>query len=933
MVRESLLKKIIESSNDPRAVVEALEKYDNEKATAAYLCEHTPDVSIQRSLIGHVKKPQLLAKITEHECALEIAEAIVSQMTDKECLERIAQRASNKKIRIVAQEKIDTLFADPQAREREIAKKLRLCCTGMDIRVSPHNYDQAVELLEFSRKVWNTYDPQRGHPLADAYAAAEKALIEKIRRAEAQKQVLETLETICLKAEQLADGTGEAIEDRFEEFQTQWKSADRAAIREISTVSLDERFKTACAKIASIISVSKDALERTNRNRELLEQACGELERFADDGAAPDEKTWRRLLSHWDALTSRQAPDEEMKKRFEDADKKYRNKIEAKAQRETIERKEEIEGIERLVAEMESIARTTPHASRSSYLQAAFLKKEWDRPRPLARVRKAELQAVFTDAYEGFMSAYHELREQNSWRQWANDHAKATILEEFERMETGLRQGDSLRKIARKISLLESRWRQASGVKGETGDWDERFSAIRDRTYSLALTKKTELLESLKAVLARSEEGNRAEEIKSLQVQWNDIGYLPPELEKDHSDTFYGLCNAYFEQRKEHHRKYAEEVDKNVKIREEICAEAVRLSDATDWKATKDAFAQLQERWDESWPAPHKKSHELWVQFCKSRDHFFERYHAFQAENDERKEELCGEAEKLLARLGADGSVGSDEETQKESVASDVRGDEGSNSGDPSAATAAQSSSAAGPEQPIKSARVNFGSILGAAVRIKKSWMEIGPGSKERSEELWRRFNGTLRKVFAVIEREHGKNFAIKESLVKEAEAISLSDDWEGGSARLQEIRDAWKATGPTAHRDEQELWRRLQTAADTFFGRRKAHYDSQRNVVRRSLEEKENLIAELEILVRLAGKSNRLKTSPHQSAAEVLKKGIDLRNLLVVDADPEQTYANIKKRALEIIDAWEGAERMRGRDFYELEKRFDELIGILKRR
>jgi hypothetical protein len=64
-----------------------------------------------------------------------------------------------------------------------------------------------------------------------------------------------------------------------------------------------------------------------------------------------------------------------------------------------------------------------------------------------------------------------------------------------------------------------------------------------------------------------------------------------------------------------------------------------------------------------------------------------------------------------------------------------------------------------------------------------------------------------------------------------------------------------------------------------------------------------------------------------------VLKKGIDLRNLLVVDADPEQTYANIKKRALEIIDAWEGAERMRGRDFYELEKRFDELIGILKRR
>jgi hypothetical protein len=188
-LRESLLKKIIASSKDKQAVTNALKKYGNEKAIASYLCGHNPDISVQRTLIQQIKNHQLLAKITEHECAFEIAENIVSQITEKEYLELIAKKASNKKIRTIAQEKIDKLFADPLAEEREITRTLKLCCAGMDIRVLPQNCGQAVDLLEFSRNVWNRYDPQRQHPLSATYAAAEKVLSERIKLAEAQKQV------------------------------------------------------------------------------------------------------------------------------------------------------------------------------------------------------------------------------------------------------------------------------------------------------------------------------------------------------------------------------------------------------------------------------------------------------------------------------------------------------------------------------------------------------------------------------------------------------------------------------------------------------------------------------------------------------------------------------------------------------------------------
>ena len=86
-------------------------------------------------------------------------------------------------------------------------------------------------------------------------------------------------------------------------------------------------------------------------------------------------------------------------------------------------------------------------------------------------------------------------------------------------------------------------------------------------------------------------------------------------------------------------------------------------------------------------------------------------------------------------------------------------------------------------------------------------------------------------------------------------------------------------------------------------------------------------------MLVRIAGKAHLLRTSQNQSAAEILKKGMDLKNQLVVDGDPEKTFNNIKKRALEIIDVWENGEQLRGRDSFGLDKRFDELLGILKRR
>jgi hypothetical protein len=906
---ESYLKKIISTSNDIQAVLSALKKYGNEKYTATYLSDHNLQVDVQHTLINMIKSPQLLSKITEQECASEIAEKIVNQITEKEFLERIAKKASNKKIRTLAQEKIDKLFADPLAEEREITRKLQQCCAGMDMQVSPQNYDQAVALLEISRSVWNKYDPQRQHSLSKTYALAEQQLTDKIEQAKNQKSLLETLEQYCQQAERLSKESVDTLEAQFETLQNQWNAVDRTIIQDLLTISLDDRFKKACTKIKSSIQSAKEASEEHRRNLESLEHACSELENFVNSCTVPDTKSLNRLLAHWKSACSKLSPDDQMKSRIAAAEKKYREIVDTEVHMERDAQEKEIECIEHILVEMKSIAQVSPQQAFSRYKRAVQLRHEWSKSWPLARTRKAALHDEFTGAFDSFMSTIRESKEQSSWQQWASEHAKSKILDEIEQLENKIQQGDSITKISRRIGLFESEWRRASRGDREKDEMDERFSAIRDRIFTTALAKKRELLEALQAILNTSEDSDRADEVKTLQKQWNDIGYLSPELENDLSDTFYNLCNTFFEKRKESYQKYSEELAKNSAIREEICSEAEKLATSTDWKATKEAFAQLQTRWDESWPAPHKRSQELWMQFSKNRDLFFENYHTFQSENDKLKEQCCEKAELLLARLSETSPA-----TEVEPQSDDVQ-PESDNT------------------ETTDSINVNYAQVLSEAIKLQKSWKEIGPASMEHSEQLWERFNGTLKKVFSIIDEEHKKNFNLKDALVKEAESIAASDDWDTTSRRFQEIRAEWKAIRPAAYRDEQALWKRLQDAGDTFFGRRRAFFDTRKSMVNEKIEAKEQLLDEMEVLVRISGKSHLLTTTQNQSAAEILKKGIDLRNQLVVEGDSDKTYNNIKKRALEIIDIWESQEQIPGKEFYQLERRFDELLGILKRR
>lgn len=116
---------------------------------------------------------------------------------------------------------------------------------------------------------------------------------------------------------------------------------------------------------------------------------------------------------------------------------------------------------------------------------------------------------------------------------------------------------------------------------------------------------------------------------------------------------------------------------------------------------------------------------------------------------------------------------------------------------------------------------------------VTEQWKQTGFLSKKRSEDLWKRleaartgFFDRKRTHYETQEEDMLLNLDVKLELVEKAEALALSDKWKETSAVFRQLMDEWKATGRTLAGKNEELWQRFITAKNTFYDRKKEHYE-----------------------------------------------------------------------------------------------------------
>ncbi len=144
--------------------------------------------------------------------------------------------------------------------------------------------------------------------------------------------------------------------------------------------------------------------------------------------------------------------------------------------------------------------------------------------------------------------------------------------------------------------------------------------------------------------------------------------------------------------------------------------------------------------------------------------------------------------------------------------------------------------------------------LLDAWKEAQKSSLRIG---KEAEHALWQRFaharstfEKTRKRHFTELEKNNSTVADLKEALVKRAEELVSSTKWEETAREYRGLMAEWKAAGRGRKQSDDELWKRFQSAQDSFFESRRAVLDVERVTEESNLQKKEAILAEAEALL-----------------------------------------------------------------------------------
>ncbi|WP_405874873.1 MULTISPECIES: DUF349 domain-containing protein [unclassified Streptomyces] len=156
--------------------------------------------------------------------------------------------------------------------------------------------------------------------------------------------------------------------------------------------------------------------------------------------------------------------------------------------------------------------------------------------------------------------------------------------------------------------------------------------------------------------LAQSDQWRAAgERLRALVDTWKGLPRLDRKSDDELWHRFSHARSAFSKRRKAHFASLDAQREEARKAKERLVSEAEALSGSTDWGPTAARYRELMTEWKAAGRAQREHEDDLWNRFRGAQDVFFaarssvfaER-DAEQSENLKLKEELAGEAEKIL---------------------------------------------------------------------------------------------------------------------------------------------------------------------------------------------------------------------------------------------------------------------------------------------
>jgi len=394
-----------------------------------------------------------------------------------------------------------------------------------------------------------------------------------------------------------------------------------------------------------IVKAIREAYRQHQRD-----ETASNLAKFKEDGGDPKE--FEPIVNPLDET-------------FNDLQKKFNQKVADENKRKERELQDNLKQRLLLIEEVKQIADS--QAGAESLSKVHEIQAKW---RTVGLVPIAEINTTWqnfnhhVNRYFDGIKFIKELRELDFKK---NLELKTALCERAEKFIVE----ESLKIAIEGVRILQSQWKEIGGTTRESNEiiW-QRFTSAIDHVYArqkeyieskrgeqeVNLANKKEIIVRMKT-LAESEPTTnnewkeKAAEAEVLMAEWKQTGFAN-RLDNDTIwAEFKGLRDGFYKRRDDHYEKINAVYLNNLKAKTELCIEAERLKESTDWKQTSTAIRKLQDDWKKTGVVQQRHSDKIWFRFRSACDKFYENMKLHFAEADKSNAENLIAKEDLIKRI------------------------------------------------------------------------------------------------------------------------------------------------------------------------------------------------------------------------------------------------------------------------------------------
>ncbi|RUM33606.1 MAG: hypothetical protein DSY50_07980 [Desulfobulbus sp.] len=371
---------------------------------------------------------------------------------------------------------------------------------------------------------------------------------------------------------------------KLKEYQTAWKSI--GPVPQKDSTGIWKRFKTTCDEIYAQCQEFYTELDQKRQEITAVKEKFCELAEEHSESTSWKESAdfLKDLQKQWKAAGSAERDKEqELYTRFRKACDAFFDRRSIFYAEQDALRQENLTKKEALCLEVEELVQT-PAMDLGKKIQA--IQKQWKQIGPVPRRHDEKIWKRFRAGCDSYFNWLDAQRQKNL-------RMKTTLCELAEALIPAA-DGDPIAPgTIDTVIGMQKQWKTIGPVPREKSDelW-QRFTGTCDlffvdrkrqqeeqeKTRHANLNAKEEILRLAGEAMALPTDQEITDRLKELQQQWKAIGPAPREHEQILWDEFHGLCNAFFQKKREQYLEKNAVLEENLKKKEELCFQLERIT-------------------------------------------------------------------------------------------------------------------------------------------------------------------------------------------------------------------------------------------------------------------------------------------------------------------------------------------------------------------